>query len=494
MRDYVRFLVNGHPHEIRGRELFLPLADYLREQGATGTKIVCAEGDCGACSVLVRRNGHFVPINSCIQSLFQMDESSIVTVEGLAGERTSTSAVTGSPDPATDSHGRGRQGLPSGTTTGAAVQEAMIANHGAQCGYCTPGFVVAMAALFEERDRVSEGEVREGLTGNLCRCTGYEPIIKAACSVDAKDLPRMADTYPAMTSDGESVHIETDGRVFFAPATLDEALAFKHEHPDCTIVQGATDVGVWINKRAFTAPAIMSLAKIDELDLMQEEDGAIVVGTNVTLSAFDAFILDRIPELHAILSIFGSPQIRNAGTLVGNIANGSPIADTLPYLFVSGAMLDLQSTSTRRSVPVGAFYRGYKQFDLGPHELITRVRVPIVTSHESKGARDIVRLYKVSRRRDLDISAFTAAIRLHVSDSKIESATVVYGGVAPVVMRLPKTEGYLASHPVSEATFKAAGAIAREEIAPISDVRGSRDYRLQLASNILSKFYFDALA
>jgi len=455
MRDHIRLLINGRQHDVRGRAVFTTLSNYLRyDFGATGTKIVCEEGDCGACSVLIRRGDEFLPINSCILSMYQLDAASIVTVEGLKLN---------------------------------AVQQAMIVCHGAQCGYCTPGFVVAMTGLFETSDAVDESSARQGLVGNLCRCTGYEPIIKAACAVDGASMKKMRELYPQTIDDNEDVLIEEDDRTFFAPASLDEALSFKRKFKPCTIVQGATDVGVWINKRSYSAAAMMSLAKLRELNDLREEDGAIVAGANVTLTQFEDFTRDRIPELHRILNIFGSPQIKNAGTLVGNIANGSPIGDTLPYLFVSGATLELASVDGTRTVAVADFYRGYKQFDLEPHEIITRVRVPIVRD-------DRVRLYKVSRRRDLDISAFTAAIRLRVSNSHIEQATIAYGGVAPVVMRLPKTESYLAGKSIASDTFEEAGRIARGEVAPISDVRGSRDYRLQLAENILCKFYYDELA
>jgi xanthine dehydrogenase small subunit len=452
MRDHLLLNVNGRTHVVHGHDAFATLANWLRARGATGTKIVCEEGDCGACTVLVRRGDAFVPVNSCIQSMFQLDAASIVTVEGLGMN---------------------------------AVQEAMVVNHGAQCGYCTPGFVVAMTGLFETRDKVDETCARAGLVGNLCRCTGYEPIIKAACAVEGAAMQRMSERYPQRIEDSQPVLIEDNERTFFAPVSLDDALSFKRKFKPCTIVQGCTDVGVWINKRAYSAQAMLSLAKIPELHELREEQGSIVVGANVSLTELEDFTRDRIPELHRILNIFGSAQIKNAGTLVGNIANGSPIGDTLPYLFVSGATLEIASVDGKRIVDINDFYRGYKQFDLGPHELITKVRVPIVN--------DSLRLYKISRRRDLDISAFTAAIRLRRSNSHIDSATIAYGGVAPTVLRMHRTESFLAGKPLSIETFEAAGRIAREEVAPITDVRGSRDYRLQLAENILCKFYYDEL-
>jgi xanthine dehydrogenase small subunit len=450
MRDHILININGKPHRIDGDAAFETLANYLRQDvAATGTKIVCEEGDCGACTVLTRRSADddYRPVNSCILNLAQLDGSSIVTVEGLREEKSLH-----------------------------PVQEAMVQCHGAQCGYCTPGFVVAMAGMFETCDRVNEKQVRDGLTGNLCRCTGYEPIIKAALAVDGASSAKMRDRYPSLPDANDSVQIGT----FCAPATLDEAIAFKRDHPGCTIVQGGTDVGVWVNKRRYQAPAMLSLAKIDSLRELREEEGTIVAGANTTLTDFETFIADRIPELAGILAIFGSPQIKNAGTLVGNIANGSPIGDTLPYLFVAGATLELNGT---RTVPIDRFYLGYRKFDLQPDEIITRVRIPIV--------RDTLKLYKVSRRKDLDISAFTAAIRLSLDADRITRATIAYGGVAPTVIRLPRTEGFLTGKSATLDTFEQAGRIARAEIKPISDVRGSADYRLQLAENILAKFWYE---
>jgi xanthine dehydrogenase small subunit len=452
MRDHIRLLINGREHTVRGRDIFTTLSNYLRyDVGATGTKVVCEEGDCGACTVLIRysRDEELLPVNSCIQSLFQLDGASIVTVEGLKHDGQLT-----------------------------PVQESMVACHGAQCGYCTPGFIMAMSALFEKCDRVDAQQTREGLVGNLCRCTGYEPIIKAALEVDGASSPKLRERYPDVLDVRDSVRVGD----FFAPATLAEAIAFRKEQ-NATIVQGGTDVGVWINKRNYRAPAMLSLAKIESLKELREEDDAIVAGANVTLSQLEAFVRDRIPELYKILSIFGSPQIKNAGTLVGNIANGSPIGDTLPYLLVADASLEINGGE--RSVPINSFYLGYKKFDLAPDEIITRVRVPIV--------RDTLRLYKVSRRRDLDISAFTAAIRLSLAGSQISKAWIAYGGVAPTVVRLPRTEEFLSGKAMSLDLFKHAGRIARDEVKPISDVRGSADYRSQLAENVMAKFAHEVL-
>ena len=459
MRDHVTFFLNGQEQRVGGADIYKTLSNWLRyDRGAVGTKIVCEEGDCGACTVLEKRSADepYQPVNSCIQALFQLDGVSVVTVEGLKQNGQLT-----------------------------AVQEAMVACHGAQCGYCTPGFICAMTALYEQKRSVDEKAVRDGLTGNLCRCTGYEPIIKAALAVDGTNMPTIGERYPDAPSIESGAQVIGE-RLFRAPTSLEEALQYKRD-ARAVIVQGGTDVGVWVNKRHYAPQAVLSLQNIRELNELQIENDEIVAGANVTLAELEAAARERIPELYKILNIFGSPQIRNAGTLAGNIANGSPIADTVPYLFISGARLELRSVDSTREVPVEAFYRGYKTFDMQPDEIITRVFVPIIPKDE------VVKLYKVSRRKDLDISAFTAAFRLTITDGVIRAARVAYGGVGPVVMRLPKTEAHLVRNAPSLEIFTQAGRIARGEVTPITDVRGSRDYRLQLAENIMQKFYYEAL-
>ena len=464
MRESVTFYLNGKKQVINGAAAMQSLSRYLRyDQRATGTKIVCEEGDCGACTVLVgrRENGalRYRPINSCITFLFQLDCAHVVSVEGLT---------------------------PDGKLT--PVQDAMVRCHGSQCGYCTPGFIMAMAAMYEgpRSSVLSSQSVRAALTGNLCRCTGYEPIIKAALEVEKQ--PKIEDIYPSAEMLREFASIERDpvrfGN-FFKPAELRHAIAFKASNPKCTIVQGATDFGVWCNKRGFEPGAVLSLDGIDGMDELAIEGGELRAGGRVTLTQLEEFVQDKVPELARILDRFGSPQIKNAGTLAGNIANASPIADTLPFLFVCDARLELTGKDGTRTIPIPSFYRGYKTLDLGPDEIITRIIVPLPSRS------DTLRLYKVSKRSHLDISSFTAAMLMRRSGDRIDAIRIAYGGVAPVVLRLPRTESFLSGKPFSIDTLEDAGAIAKEEIAPISDVRGSRDFRLQLAANVLKKFYYD---
>lgn len=470
MRNHLELFVNGHPERIVGADAFRTVANWLREaRGATGTKTVCEEGDCGACTVLIGtpRGGalEYRPVNSCIQFMFQLDGTHVVTVEGLKlGDELS------------------------------AVQQSMVDHQGSQCGYCTPGFVVAMTALHESLQNVTERDAREALTGNLCRCTGYEPIVKAALDMTRGHGKRLDELYPpapiaeSLERSLDAVRIDFEGRTFFAPGRHPDALAFLAANPGAVIVQGGTDVGVQCNKRGLRPPVMMTLSRIEGLDAIAIDGGALVVGGRTTLATLEAFTRGRVPALHSILCLFGSPQIRNAGTLAGNIANASPIADTLPFLFICEAAIELSSARGERTVGINSLYKGYKKLDMLPGEMISRVRIPL------PGEGETVRLYKVSKRRDLDISTFTAAIRMTLDGAKMSGVKLAFGGVAPVVLRLPKTEALLEGREASEALFREAGEVARGEIAPISDVRGSKEFRLLLASNVLMKFFHEEIA
>jgi xanthine dehydrogenase small subunit len=471
MRDHVRLFLNGQPHTARGGDAFAPLTDFLRARlGLTGTKVVCAEGDCGACTVLVGRVAgdrlRYAPVDACIQFLYQLDGTHVVTVEGLAG---------------------GDRLHP--------VQQALVEHHGSQCGYCTPGFVMALAGWAEAGAPADPAATRIALTGNLCRCTGYLPILDAAAALSRASPPRLAERYDTPGLVGELRYLSTDPlrvesgrRTFFAPTTLDEAVAFKAEHPGAVIVAGGTELGVLRNKRGDDPPTLLSLARVPELGGIRYADGRMIFGANVTWAQVERAVREPLPEFHRIVERFGSPQIRHVATLVGNVAHGSPIADSLGLLAVMDAELELDSPRGVRRRSVNGFYTGYKQKDLAGDELITRVALPLPADGER------LRLYKVSRRFDLDIATFGAAVRVREAGGTIRRAAVAYTGVAPTVVRLPETEAFLRGQPFTEATFRQAGRVARSEVAPITDVRGSRDFRWQLAENILVKFYFDEMA
>ena len=465
MRDHLLLYVNGERLEVRGDAAFASLTDFLRgDLRLTGTKVVCAEGDCGACTVLVGRpeddGMRYVTVDACIQFLYQLDGRHVVTVEGLHG-------AEGNLHP---------------------VQEAMVAGHGSQCGFCTPGFVMALAGRAERNTT----DLRTSLTGNLCRCTGYVAILEAAAPLDERSMPAIADQYPVAriaadlrAGTAEPVRIESRASIFFAPRTLKAAIAFKTRHPGAAIVAGGTELGVVRNKAGLEPAAILRLGNVPELDRIDVTDESVAIGANVTWTQVEEFAKAIWPEFHRIILRFGSPQIRNVATMIANIANGSPIADSLPFLAVMEAELDLLGPAGSRSVKITEFYRGYKVKDLRADEIITHVRIPNAQAGES------LKLYKVSRRNDLDIATFGAAIRVRIVKGVVHRAYVAYAGVAATMVRLPRTEAWLRGKPWEVETFAEAGRIARSEIAPISDVRGSRDFRWQLAENILVKFFHD---
>lgn len=509
MRDHLVFYLNGQRRTAEGSDGLATVTDHLRDTlRQVGTKVVCAEGDCGACSVLVGRpsgDGRsltYRTIDACIAFVYQLDRTHLVTVEGLKHD---DHALT-------------------------PVQAAMVEGHGSQCGFCTPGFVVTMHGLFEpggcdpgdgpggceqrpvggdhesngrapgdrEAARLNDHQLRRGLSGNLCRCTGYQQIIDAGKAIDPATVARMNERYPAspMLEDfaalgDASVLIEADihgqRRQVFLPADLREAVAFRGEHPGCVVSAGTTDLGVQHNHGRPAPDVLLSLTHAADLGRVAIEDGVLITGSAATWSRIEHAVRDAVPEYHRILTRFGSPQVRNAGTLGGNLANASPIADSIPFHLVMDAELDLASPRGTRAVKLNDFYLGYKQLDLKDDELLVAVRTPM----PAEGQR--LKLYKVSKRRDMDISTFTAAVLLTLDEpgDTIVEAKIAYGGVAATVLRLPKTEAFLEGQPFTEDTMREAGRIARTEIAPLSDVRGSADFRLQLAENILVKAYHD---
>jgi xanthine dehydrogenase small subunit len=468
MRHNIEFLLNGQAHQIQGEQAFASLTDFLRDTlGLTGTKVVCAEGDCGACTVLVGRlrNGrvHYESVDACLQFLYQLHATHVVTVEGLSPD--------GSLDP---------------------IQQALVDHHGSQCGFCTPGFVMALAGWREAGAPPNSHDVRVALTGNLCRCTGYLQILDAAAAL-AAELPRTtegrlqsAELYGRLSGlQSESILIETGEHRFYAPVALSDDLAFKADHPQSLIVAGGTELGVLRNKKGYDPAALLSLVRIPGLDAVEHLGDRLRIGANATWTQVDQVVRTAIPEFHRVIERFGGPQIRNVATLVGNVAHGSPIADSLALLTILDATMLIASVRGERRRSISGFYQGYKQKDLADDEIIKGVDLPLPAADEH------LRLYKISRRRDLDIAAFGAGVRIRQKAGVIQFATIAYAGVAPTIVRLPRTEKYLVGRPFGESSFREAGRLARSEIEPISDVRGSADFRWQLAENILIKFYFD---
>lgn len=479
LRNHVALFVNGKLHQVSGADAFLSLSEFVRTRLAmTGTKVVCAEGDCGSCSVLCGRAGDeqftYLPIDSCIQFVFQLDGAHIVTIEGLSQNGTLT-----------------------------PVQQAMVDCHGSQCGFCTPGFVMAMTALACESPPGTTIDWSRGLTGNLCRCTGYSPILAAGHASERVPQASLNELYPprkmlaaAHERASEPFEVVDDAsqpaRRALGPVTLADAVMLRSQHPDAALVAGATDLGVQVNKRKVAPRTFIDLNRIAELDTITLSRDAkayqLQAGARATWTRLGGVLQHEVPELHEIISIFGSPQIRHVGTIGGNLANASPIADSIPFLMVMEAELELLGPDGPRRVNINQFYKGYKKLDLLPGELIAAIHVTLPTPDEC------LRLIKVSRRRDLDISTMTAAIRMQIDGDQIEQASVALGGVGPTVIRATQTEQFLAGQPFTETSMQQAGDIACSEITPISDVRGSADFRFQLTRNVFLKLFHERAA
>ncbi|MEO0529927.1 MAG: FAD binding domain-containing protein [Planctomycetota bacterium] len=488
MRDHLVFYVNATRHTVRGDEAGLTLSDFLRQgrsgQRLCGTKIACAEGDCGACTVLVGTpdgdGKRFVyrTIDACIAFVYQLDCKHIVTVEGLASEGQLN-----------------------------AAQQAMVDCHGSQCGFCTPGFVMALQGLVEEQEDgkpLSDDQLRLGLSGNLCRCTGYSQILDAGHAIDPAKAGRAAATYDTQTMLAEfaeivrdTVHVnapadvQTNGHPrppqveALLPKTLAELLEQRAKRPDAKLVSGATDVGVQFNHGKIDPASVIVTHGVEELRRMEVVDGVLESGAAVTWDRLEEFSRDALPEYYDILTRFGSPQVRHAGTLVGNLANASPIADSIPFHFVAESTIELASTRGARSVPIDKFYKGYKQLDLADDEVITGVRTPLPTDSVQ------VKLYKVSKRRDMDISTATLAFWLELDGDLITTARIAAGGVGPTVIRLPRAEETLTGEPLTLELMQEAGRLSRDEFTPLSDVRGSDAFRWQLIENLFAKCWHD---
>ena len=349
-----------------------------------------------------------------------------------------------------------------------------------------------MCGAFESDRNLGPERLRRELTGNLCRCTGYDSILAAGAAVDRDQLRAMNDLYPPAAvlpplaaAASSAVTLRHNDWTFVKPVAVADAVAFRADHPDCLIVAGGTDLGVQLNKGHRPFGNVLSLGGIAELAELTVTDAGLTAGATVTLSRLEMVIADHVPGVADMLAYFGGPTIKNAGTVGGNIGTGSPIGDTLPAWLVLDAEVELAGPHGLRRVNLNDFYTGYRKTVMAPDEIIVRLHVP------RPPAGGLFKLYKVSKRKDLDISTFSAAIGVRVEDGTVADARLAYGGVAATVVRLPRAEAALVGRPATEATFDAAAAVAEAEVKPISDVRGSADYRRRLAGNILRRFYLE---
>jgi xanthine dehydrogenase small subunit len=464
----IRFLRRGQPVTLGNVPAGRTLLEVLREDlGDCGTKEGCGEGDCGACTVVVAEPEgerlRWRAVNSCIKLAHSVDGAALYTVEDLA-------AADGTLHPA---------------------QEALVRCHGSQCGFCTPGFVMSLFGMY--RNHVARGEpvtralAQEELSGNLCRCTGYRPILDAAQVM--ADLPAAPLDEAALLAQLQALRAERPGMAegaYLAPATLPALLAARAAHPQAQVVAGCTDVGLWITKQHRQYGQILDVTRAAELRRLDEAGDHLAIGAAVPLADAFAALVGRRPQLATFAARFAGLPVRNAGTLGGNVANGSPIGDSMPLLIALGARVVLASVRGERSLALEDFYTGYRQTLLAPDELVVRLLVP----HPAPG--EFLRAYKLSKRYDDDISAVCLVLRLQLEDGQVQSASIGAGGVAATPARARATEAALAGQPWTEATVRAAQAAIRAEFTPISDMRASSDYRRQALGNLLQRAWLES--
>jgi xanthine dehydrogenase small subunit len=473
MSDAVRFLLDGEVRELRDVDPTLTVLNYLRMvERRSGTKEGCAEGDCGACTVaigerIVRGDGgdgvRYRAINSCIQFVPTLDGKELVTVESLKED--------GKLHPA---------------------QQAMVECHGSQCGFCTPGFVMSLFTLFHGDAPADRDGIEDALAGNLCRCTGYRPIIAAA-----ERMRALADTDSFSAREAETARqlraiaradtltLEKDGRRYFAPKTIAAFAALVEQYPDAVLLAGGTDVGLWVTKQHKNLAALIYTGDVAELRQLKRTETAIEIGAAVPYSDAIALLTEEYADFGELLRRLGSVQIRNAGTMGGNIGNASPIGDTPPLLIALDARLVLRRGDATREMPIEDFFLAYRKTALAAGEFIASVRVPLARPEIQ------FRAYKISKRFDQDISAVCGTFALRLEGGRVADIRIAFGGMAATPKRAAAAEAALARQAWTETAVRAAMRALDRDFQPIGDMRASAEYRQLVARNLLLKFFLE---
>ncbi len=472
-RAPVRFYLNDTLCELHDVAPTRTVLQFLREDRAlTGTKEGCAEGDCGACTVVLGEavqgdapGLRYRAINACISFVPALDGRQLITVDAVGGA-----------------------GLH-------PVQQAMVAQHASQCGFCTPGFVMSLYALYQDKRQsgeraVSRDEATAALSGNLCRCTGYRPIIDAAATMAAgawvaPDEPRMRAQLQALVRTTGVEHASAEGS-FLAPRALDELLHARAAAPAARLIGGTTDVGLWVNKQHRELPSLIYTGQVRELLAVESDAAGVTIGAAVPLTDACAHLTALYPSTRDYWQRFASPPVRNSGTLGGNVANGSPIGDSMPVLIALGAEVVLASVRGERTLALEDFYLGYQQTALAADEVLRAVRVPAPQPQQR------VRAYKLSKRFDQDISALALGIAVVLDGDLVRGVRIGVGGMAATPRRARAVEQALTGRRFDVAALQAAEAALADEFSPIDDLRASAGYRRTAAQNLLRRAWLDS--
>jgi len=469
MRDFLTLRLNGETRELRGVSPTRTLLEFLREDaGLRGTKEGCAEGDCGACTVVIGEaldgEVRYCAVNACIQFMGMLEGKSVLTVEHLK-------ATDGRLHP---------------------VQQAMVDEHGSQCGFCTPGFVMSMYAAYISGQAMDAESAPDLLAGSLCRCTGYGPIAAALAAAHSYPAPDWEEArleadrrWLLSNADDDTIDYSVSSQRFLSPGNLDDLAALYAENPDAVLVAGATDVGLWVTKAHRKLGTVIHLGRVGELRKIDRRADRLIIGAGVTYTEAFAAIADIFPDLGEMIRRLGAVQVRNAGTIGGNIANGSPIGDSPPPLIVLGAKLQLLSTAGPRRLPLEDFFLEYGKQDLRPGEVVEKILLPLPDGETA------FRCYKISKRFDQDISAVCTAYRLQLDGDRVAAFTMACGGMAATIKRATHCEAALAGAVWNEESISRAAAALAKDFSPIDDMRASADYRLRGAQNLLRRFYLE---
>jgi xanthine dehydrogenase small subunit len=463
----IRFILNGDFVEENSVSPSMTVLDYLRERRRlTGTKEGCAEGDCGACTIVTAsaRDGGlaYEAANSCLMLVPQLQGKEVITVEGLAEK--------------------------DGTLH--AVQQALVEAHGSQCGFCTPGIVMALFAFHHADDPVEVEKIHDALAGNLCRCTGYRPIVDAALTLDQKPSDRFAREAETKTESIQGLALsdsyDFEHENFHAPNSLNELLRLRAAYPDAYVLGGGTDLGILASKDRKRLGRVIWTALVPELMRIKRTETQITIGAAVTYTAALPLFDELYPSFAHLIRRIGSRQIRNLGTLGGNVCNASPIGDTPPCFLVLEATFIARSQRGSREIPADEFFVDYRKTALAEDEILEAIRIPMPQPHT------IYQAYKVSKRFDQDISAVIGAFALTIRDSTIEKARVAFGGMAATPARAYSSETFMEGAPWDLAIAMGGGAMIDTDFSPITDFRADADYRSRVAAYLFARLYYEA--